>query len=141
MGGGGWDTGNLLVIAINKRLLEKIINLLEICLGQKHKQLTVYVFLSQCNVGGGEVEQVFDQLAKELEITQDNGSICSHHTHVLSGSLSQPSSNLTCSELYYFVSQMLLRLNVTDECCLVNGTACHNPNRGQGRRKATVAEG
>ena len=98
----------------------------------------------QCNVGGDDVEQVFDQLAKELGITQDNGSMCSHHMHVPSRSFgfsSQPSSNMTCSELYYFVSQMLLRLNVTDECCLVNGTACHDPTQGPERRKATVAEG
>ena len=101
----------------------------------------VFALLPQCNVGGGEVEQVFDQLAKELEITRDNGSTCSHHTHVLNRLLSQPSSNLTCSELYYFVSQMLLRLNVTDECCLVNGTACPDHDHDHERRKVTDAEG
>ena len=75
--------------------------------------------------------------------TSFNGEICSPDFHSKSfGLTSQMASNLTCKELYYFVSQMLLRLNVTDECCLVNGTACHDHDHDHGEsREAYLAEG
>ena len=77
-------------------------------------------------------------------MTEHNGAICSRQMLSKSFQLSpQISSNLTCSELYFFVSQMLIRLNVTDECCLMNGTACHDHDHdhNHGDNKASLAEG
>ena len=51
--------------------------------------------------------------------------------------------NLTCQNTFQFVEQLLLRLSLTSECCLENGTACEEEEEEAGPIGSSirVAEG
>ena len=73
----------------------------------------------------------FNELAEELSIRGPGGVVCfvedeEHHenetmVHEMPTNLT---SNFTCGVMYEFVNQLLVRLNLTTECCLENGTMC-----------------
>ena len=80
----------------------------------------------------------FTELASELSLTGPDGIVCmiedehhddneteheeeheEEHGHELPSPL-----NLTCENTFAFVGRLLVRLNLTRECCLENVTAC-----------------
>ena len=76
----------------------------------------------------------FTELANELSLIGPDGIVCviedehhddneteheEEHRHELTSPL-----NLTCENTFAFVGWLLVRLNLTRECCLENVTAC-----------------
>ena len=89
----------------------------------------------QCGVLGYDLAQGFNELANEMSITGPDGAVCYHHVNswqtVIQDNDTELASNLTCSVMYEFVNGLLVKLNLTTECCLVNDTACGHHHHGQ----------
>ncbi len=85
--------------------------------------LSSYTF--QCPIDGDDVHHTMTELVNEM-FSQPllNTSLCPHNESNV-----QDKQNCT-RELYSFVSQVLLQLNVTTECCLVNQTHCGHHHHG-----------
>ncbi len=80
---------------------------------------------------GDDVLHSVTELVNEMSLPRLNRTICSQNMSATQGNLS------SCIELYDFINQVLLRLNVTTECCLENGTHCgddpdHMPSTAEG---------
>ncbi len=48
--------------------------------------------------------------------------------------------NLTCGSSFEFMEMLLLRLNLTSDCCLVNGTECAAP-ASSGSQRPSASQG
>ena len=98
----------------------------------------------QCGLMGYDLTLGFNELANEMSITGPDGAVCYHPVHSWQVDINDVNadaklaSNLTCSVMYEFVNLLLVRLNLTTECCLENGTACGHHHQ---RNRTSVAEG
>jgi len=74
------------------------------------------------------------------------GSFCllAHLTSPPDHGAEEGSAESPCLETYHFFRALLRRLNLTSECCLVNGTHCGEGEGGEGRgstRRTDPAQG
>ncbi len=96
--------------------------------------------LVQCPVTEEVLTHEFNELAEHLSLTGPDGLPCmveehGHDENETEHDKDTPGSqlNLTCESTFEFVEQLLLRLNLTSDCCLENGTACE-----EGATESTV---
>ncbi len=86
----------------------------------------------QCTIVGDDVQHTVTALLNELSPPGLNATLCSPD-------VTSARDRFSCSkELYSFVGEVLLRLNVTSECCLGNGTHCGDRYRDD--QGASIAE-
>ncbi len=93
----------------------------------------------------------FNELSEELSLLGPDGVPCmvkehghndknESHANETDKTILEAPLNLTCESSFQFIEQLLLRLNLTSDCCLVNGTVC-KVTAGSGSQKTGVAQG
>lgn len=79
----------------------------------------------------------FNELAQEFSLIGPDGVVCSvededHHENETE---EEAHTNSTyCNAIYDFVSLLLVRLNLTTDCCLENGTMCDGGTKAPGNK-------
>ncbi|XP_064396790.1 zinc transporter ZIP6-like isoform X1 [Halichondria panicea] len=93
-----------------------------------------------CPVTEEVLTHEFNELAEQLSLTGPDGLPCmveehGHDENETEHDKDTPGAqlNLTCESTFEFMEQLLLRLNLTSDCCLENGTACE-----EGATESTV---
>jgi len=102
----------------------------------------------QCAVTEHILAHEFTELAEKLSLTGPDGVVCvaeDEHGHDEGGKDHEDEHsgplNLTCESTFEFVEMLLLRLNLTDNCCLENGTVCEEDGEPGGVTRPSSSEG
>ncbi len=104
----------------------------------KLNSFKVFFFYVQCPVTEEVLTHEFNELAEQLALTGPDGLPCMVEEHGHDDNETEHDDdetehdklipgtplNLTCETTFEFVEQLLLRLNLTSDCCLENGTGC-----------------